>query len=499
MKNLWQQTIHIGVTPDMNFTKKRNIKVINMVVALLIIVSIAYTLSSLAINELIAASINFSNVIVALLAYYLHYKHRYQFAKFVLIAQSIFLFVIFSIIFGEELMIENYAFWGVVFVALIYNERLYVIIFSVLCIAAFIFVKIYFQWGYQPLVKVPVVEYFHHINLVMPFVLIFFTLQLFKKETEYLRQNVEFKNAELYQQKEEISAQRDNLAHLNEEIVAQRDELEDKNREITRKNKQITDSMNYARRIQSAMLPKISEIRHYLPESFVFHSPKDIVSGDFYWFEAVQPVYSSVTNDRRGGGVFIAVADCTGHGVSGAMMAMLGMNSLSQIVNELKITQPAQILYELDMNIRRQLKQDEESSDLRDGMDVALLMFDIDFQKIYFAGAQRPLYLVRNKELIEYKGDKNPIGSSFYEYKTFTLHEIDLLPDDIIYICTDGIADQFDRTNKTKFGTKRLRELLHDLQVYDFKEHENQITKIYREWKGKNVQMDDVLLIGVKF
>lgn len=333
----------------------------------------------------------------------------------------------------------------------------------------------------------------------MPFVLIFFTLELFKKETEYLRQNVEFKNAELYQQKEEISAQRDNLVHLNEEIVAQRDELEDKNREIMRKNKQITDSMNYARRIQSAMLPKIAEIRHYLPESFVFHSPKDIVSGDFYWFEPVQPVYSSVTNDRRGGGVFIAVADCTGHGVSGAMMAMLGMNSLSQIVNELKITQPAQILYELDTNIRKQLKQDEQSSDLRDGMDVALLMFDIDFQKIYFAGAQRPLYLVRNKELIEYKGDKNPIGSSFYEYKTFTLHEIDLLPDDIIYICTDGIADQFDRTNKTKFGTKRLRELLHDLQVYDFKEHENQIEKIYREWKGKNVQMDDVLLIGIKF
>ncbi|MCU0389693.1 MAG: SpoIIE family protein phosphatase [Thermoflexibacter sp.] len=499
MKNLWQETIHIGITSDMSFTKKRNIKVINMVVAMVMAMSLVYTISSLAFNEVLVALINFSNVIVALVGYFLHYKHRYQFAKFILIFHSIFLFVGFSILFGEELVTENFAFWGIVFVSLIYNKRAYIIIFCTLYILAFIFVRTYFHLGYQPFVQIPVIEYFYHINLIMPFVLIFFTLQLFKKETGFFQHEVELKNAELYQQKEEIETQRDNLSQLNEEVIAQRDELEDKNREITRKNKQITDSMNYARRIQSAMLPKLSSIKHFLPETFVFHSPKDIVSGDFYWFEPVQPVYSSVTNDRRGGGVFIAVADCTGHGVSGAMMAMLGMSSLSQIVNELKVTQPAQILYELDTNIRKHLKQDGSSSDLRDGMDIALLMFDIDFHKIYFAGAQRPLYLVRNKELIEYKGDKNPIGSGFYETKTFTLHEIDLLPDDIIYICTDGITDQFDRENKTKFGSKRLRELLQELQKHDFKEHEHQITTIYRDWKGRNVQMDDVLLIGIKF
>jgi serine phosphatase RsbU (regulator of sigma subunit) len=499
MKNLWQEAVHLGITPEMSFTKRRNIKVINMVVAMVMAMSIAYTLSSLAFNEFLVALINFSNVIVALVSYYLHYKHRYQFAKFVLIFHSIFLFVGFSLLFGEELVTENFAFWGIVFVALIYTKRNYIIIFSLLYVLAFVFVKTYFHVGYQPIVSIPVSNYFYHINLIMPFALIFFTIELFKKESGFFQHEVEIKNVELMQQKEEIAAQRDNLSHMNEEIVAQRDVLEEKGREIGRKNKQIIDSMNYARRIQSAILPATSQIRHYLPDLCLFHSPKDIVSGDFYWFEAVQPVYSSVTNDRRGGGVFVAVADCTGHGVSGAMMSMLGSNSLTQIVNELKITEPAQILHELDANIRKQLKQDQDGSDLRDGMDVALLMFDIDFKHIYFAGAQRPLYLIRNKELIEYKGDKNPIGSGFYDHKTFTLHTIELLPNDIIYICTDGIADQFDKENKTKFGTRRLRELLQDLQRYDFELHEGIIRNTYLAWKGQNHQVDDVLLLGIKF
>lgn len=499
MKNLWQETVHIGITPEMNFTKRRNTKVINMVVAFVIVTSIAYTVSSLAFNELLVALINFSNVIVALVSYYLHYKHRYQFAKFLLIFHSIFLFVGFSIIFGEELVTENFAFWGIVFVALIYANRFYVVTFSLLYALAFVAVRTYFHLGYAPIVSIPVSNYFYHINLLMPFLLIFFTLELFKKESGFFQHEVELKNAELMQQKEEIETQRDNLSQLHEEVISQRDVLEEKSREIIRKNKQITDSMNYARRIQGAILPSPQEIKCYLPQLCLFHSPKDIVSGDFYWFEAVQPVYSSVTNDRRGGGVFIAAADCTGHGVSGAMMSMLGSNSLSQIVNELKITEPAQILRELDVKIRKQLRQDSSTSDLRDGMDIALLMFDIDFSKVYFAGAQRPLYLIRNKELIEYKGDKNPIGSGFYDQKTFTLHTIDLLPNDILYICTDGFSDQFDKENKTKFGTKRLKELLHDLQRYDFELHENIIKNTYMGWKGKNTQVDDVLLLGIKF
>jgi serine phosphatase RsbU (regulator of sigma subunit) len=499
MKNLWQEAVHIGITPEMNFTKRRNIKVINMVVALVITMSIAYTVSSLAFKAFLVALINFSNVIVALVSYYLHYRHRYQFAKFLLIFHSVILFVGFSVIFGEELVTENFAFWGIVFVALIYSKRAYVVGFSLLYALAFVGIRTYFHFGYQPFVNIPVSEYFYHVNLLMPFLLIFFTLELFKKESGFFQHEVELKNVELLQQKEEIETQRDNLAQLNEEVISQRDILEERSREINRKNKQITDSMNYARRIQTAILPSAQEIKHYLPQFCLFHSPKDVVSGDFYWFEAVQPVYSSVTNDRRGGGVFIAAADCTGHGVSGAMMAMLGSNSLSQIVNELKITKPAQILRELDLKIRKQLRQDTTASDLRDGMDIALLMFDIDFSKVYFAGAQRPLYLIRNKELIEYKGDKNPIGSGFYDHKVFTLHTIDLLPDDILYICTDGFSDQFDRENKTKFGTKRLKELLHDLQRYDFELHEGIIKNTYLGWKGHNHQVDDVLLMGIKF
>jgi serine phosphatase RsbU (regulator of sigma subunit) len=496
---LWQEAVHIGITPEMSFTKRRNIKVINMVVALVITMSIAYTVSSLAFKAFLVALINFSNVIVALVSYYLHYKHRYQFAKFLLIFHSVILFVGFSVIFGEELVTENFAFWGIVFVALIYSNRTYVIGFSLLYALAFVGIRTYFHLGFQPLVNIPVSEYFYHVNLLMPFLLIFFTLELFKKESGFFQHEVELKNAELLQQKEEIETQRDNLAHLNEEVVSQRDVLEEKSREINRKNKQITDSMNYARRIQSAILPTSQEIKSYLPQLCLFHSPKEVVSGDFYWFEAVQPVYSSVTNDRRGGGVFLAAADCTGHGVSGAMMSMLGSNSLSQIVNELKLTEPAQILHELDTKIRKQLRQDTSASDLRDGMDIALLMFDIDFSKLYFAGAQRPLYLIRNKELIEYKGDKNPIGSGFYDQKTFTLHTIDLLPNDILYICTDGFSDQFDRENKTKFGTKRLKELLQDMQRYEFELHEGIIKNTYLGWKGNNSQVDDVLLIGIKF
>jgi serine phosphatase RsbU (regulator of sigma subunit) len=253
---------------------------------------------------------------------------------------------------------------------------------------------------------------------------------------------------------------------------------------LEEKNKDITDSINYARRIQEAILPD-KEIKYRIfPDAFVLFQPRDVVSGDFYWF--------SEKNGKR----IIAAADCTGHGVPGAFMSMIGNSFLNEIVNERGITRPSEILNELRHLVIKSLKQKEESGSPRDGMDISLLCFSENH--VEWAGANNPLWIVHNGNLTAFAPDKQPIGLHHGENLPFTNHKISPEKGSSLYIFSDGYADQFGGAKGKKFREKQLKELLLSIQMKSMQEQEEVLLSTFQNWKGELEQIDDVLVIGVR-
>ncbi len=272
---------------------------------------------------------------------------------------------------------------------------------------------------------------------------------------------------------------------LEKMVVLRTEEVVRQKAVIELKNKDILDNLLYAKRIQDAILPEIKLIYQTLRESFIIYWPKDIVSGDFYSFS------------QKNGKVIISAADCTGHGVTGAFMSMIGSSVLNQIVNERGITEPAQILNHLNNGIAEALKQTE--NDVTDGMDICLCSIDLKEKNLQYAGANRPLWIIRNGELIVVKPDKIAIGGFHLQRETnFTNHEIKLQTDDIIYLFTDGFVDQFGGEAGKKMLSKRFREILLNIHNLQMNEQEIALTKFFEEWRGKEVQVDDVLVIGIR-
>ncbi len=278
-----------------------------------------------------------------------------------------------------------------------------------------------------------------------------------------------------------------------EKIKAALKEKEKLLTQLHEKNDQIISSIRYAERIQQAILPLSERLKTVFPEHFVIFKPRDIVSGDFYWFNKI------------GRKVVIAVVDCTGHGVPGAFMSMIGNTLLNEIVNEQRITEPALILENLHKEVRFALKQENGQTDTRDGMDVCLCTLELEKKKIVFAGAKRPLYIVRNLkstedgfEFIEIKGDRKSIGGRQKEKKrSFSNHEIEVEHGDMIYLTSDGFVDQNDSEGK-KYGSRRLKEFLKahaDLPMD--KQREMLLVELERH-QGKEDQRDDITVIGIR-
>lgn len=259
------------------------------------------------------------------------------------------------------------------------------------------------------------------------------------------------------------------------------------NQIIEQKNKDITDSIQYAKRIQQAILPTIEIIRKCIPDSFILFLPRDIVSGDFYWF--------TEHSDR----IFIAAVDCTGHGVPGAFMSMIGNTILNEIVNQKKILEPGKILDELDKEIKKALKQDSNNPETRDGMDLALVSICKHFKDLKFSGAFRPLLLVRNGVLSEIKANRFPIGGGgAYQKTNFTTTTVNLEKGDILYLFSDGYPDQIGGSNHKKITTKRFKEILISNINTPMPEQGEILRNELLKWQGENEQMDDILVIGIR-
>ena len=260
--------------------------------------------------------------------------------------------------------------------------------------------------------------------------------------------------------------------------------------EIRDKNKKIGDSINYAKRLQNVILPNNRFIREVFPESFIFYEPKDVVSGDFPWFYEKEDE------------VLIAAVDCTGHGVPGAMLSLIGYFLLNEINSHRETLNAAEILDRLHQNVRSTLKQDREGADARDGMDIALVKVHRKTGEVQFAGAHRPLYHVRKGELTQIKGDRKAIGGIELKRKAekpFTNHVVDIEPGDAIYFFSDGLPDQEGGLETRKYGPKRIRETAAALDDKDMTEISTHFENDFLSWKGDLKQLDDVLMIGIRF
>lgn len=270
---------------------------------------------------------------------------------------------------------------------------------------------------------------------------------------------------------------------------------------VDEKNKSISDSINYAKRLQTAILPTKDDVHAYLPNGFLFFQPKDVVSGDFHWFD--------VKNDR----IYIAVADCTGHGVPGAMVSVVCSNALNRALNEFGLTAPSQIL---DKTRELVIKRFEKSGEVVvDGMDISLCSFSMDKSEVIFSGANNPLWIVRSStgindetgadsileedgvRLLEFKGDKQPVGM-YAKMTPFSEHKIKLQKGDCIYLSSDGFADQFGGEHGKKFKYAAFKRLLIDLNEFDMATQQEKLVKSFEEWKGDHEQVDDLCVIGLK-
>lgn len=274
---------------------------------------------------------------------------------------------------------------------------------------------------------------------------------------------------------------------LEQKVKDRTVKIEKQKEEIEEQKKHIMDSIHYARRIQNAILPSFTMIDKHLSDYFVLYLPKDIVSGDFYWMHEADGLF------------MVSAVDCTGHGVPGAFMSIVGYNQLNFAVNVKKARTAAIILDELNKGVVTTLNENKSDSSIKDGMDMALCVFDLEAKKVEFAGANNPLIMVRNKSIAKYKGDRFPIGAFEGDNpQLFKNTEIDLIKGDCLYIASDGYVDQFGGPDSKKFMSKRFEELLLEVNNLSMAGQKDMLQKRLHEWMGDNDQVDDILVIGIR-
>ena len=293
-----------------------------------------------------------------------------------------------------------------------------------------------------------------------------------QRDKRILEEKVSERTREIIMQKEEIETQRDELGRQRDQIVLQK--------------KAITDSILYASRIQSAILPPLRNITRVFREHFIIYLPRDIVSGDFYWFREIE------------GKILVVASDCTGHGVPGAFMSMLGLSALNDIAANESIGNAGDILDELRNRVISALHQTGRVGEAKDGMDISLCIIDKKAKKMQYAGAFNPFYHFRSGKLTEIKADKMPIGIFETRQKPFTNHEMSYRPGDTVYLFSDGFIDQFGGERERKFKSYRFKELLTSIQSEPLTRQQELLEEAFLSWKGRLEQVDDILVIGIR-
>ena len=284
--------------------------------------------------------------------------------------------------------------------------------------------------------------------------------------------------------KKSEEAQEKAMLQLEEKVALRTNELNEKKVSLEIKNKEVNDSISYAKRIQNAILPPFEKLKNHFPDSLILYLPKDIVAGDFYWLEE--------TNDS----ILFAVADCTGHGVPGAMVSVVCNNALNRAVNEYKITEPSLILNKTRELVTETFSKNTEH--IKDGMDISLISYNTANNQLTFSGANNGIYIIRNNALNHVKADKQPIGIAD-TYTSYSSHEIKIEKNDCLFMFSDGFADQFGGENDKKLKSSNFKKLLlenHQLKMIDQKK---ELLNFFNKWKNQTEQLDDVCVVGIRF
>ena len=379
--------------------------------------------------------------------------------------------------------------------------------FTVFIVGAVIFILGNFNVIFDPIVSQGALKLSSGLEVVILSV----SMATKYRDMQHAKEKIQ---AEALKNLEEKNALMDNMNHQLESQVKERTfELNMQKEELEEKNEEIVSSIKYALRIQQAILPSQSHIDGILKESFIFYKPKDVVSGDFYFVE-------ETTSSKSGNKLALfGAVDCTGHGVPGAFMSIVGNSYLRQSIHEEHVNSTGEALHFLNEGVCNTLRQDFNESTVRDGMDIALCALDYENMTLYFSGAKNPLFVIRNEQLPEVettkrnpvvnedktlflneiKGDKHPIGAYVGEsLKPFTTHTIKLKKGDLIYVFSDGFPDQFGGPKGKKYNSKHFKTFLMSISQLPLDEQHRLIEKEFTEWRGDLEQVDDLCIIGVR-
>jgi len=274
---------------------------------------------------------------------------------------------------------------------------------------------------------------------------------------------------------------------LEEANITLEKKVIERTEKIELQRREITDSIQYASRIQRALLPRKEELEKLLPSYFILNKPRNIVSGDYYW---------AASKDNK---VIIAVADCTGHGVPGAFMSILGLAYLNEILNKSAALRANEILNQLRGQVIKSLHQTGKADETKDGMEIALCVVDFEKKKLQYSGAFRPLYLIRNNELVEFKGDSMPIGFYEDEDSSFKNKELNFIENDIIYMFSDGYVDQLGGPDRKTFKSGKFKQLLIDIHKKSLQEQKEILESQFEDWRSNIEQIDDIMIMGIRF
>ena len=316
---------------------------------------------------------------------------------------------------------------------------------------------------------------------------VFYNTQRLRTAKSKLEMLVRMRTEELGKQKQQVEHQKSEIERQNFKIEEQLKVLEQKNRQIQNYNAELLDSLRYAKRLQDSIFASDEDIQRHFPDSFVYSLPKEIVGGDFSWATRI---------DNQ---IVMVVADCTGHGVPGAFMSIVGYNQLQQLLKEQQLTSPAEVLMELDSAVRDTVSH-TESTAMKDGMDISIAMYDPENRTLRFSSAFQSLYIIREREIREVKGSRYTVGVYFgATQKHFEEHKIAIEPDDVLYLLSDGIQDQFGGPGNAKLMKRGLRKILLEIHEEPMEQQKELIAKRISQWMGSNEQVDDILIMGIKF
>jgi len=457
ISKFFQSILQLGIQPEMTFVQRRNIQVTNGVALISLLITFPFFIplvfAKTQTDVIINIVTNLFSSVPALVILYLAKLGRHNAARLLL------LFYFMAFLFGLPFFVGHYSGTNMHLATvllgtiLLFENRWLVLLSFTITWFLLVFSNYLFSAPINHL-NLEINNPIFILNSLSMGIMFYFAANAFKQESNLYQKQIELTN----------------------------DELADK-------NKQIKESIQYAQYIQKSLLPDIAPLQKVFPDSFIFYQPRDVVSGDFYW---LQPLPN---------GLFcVAVADCTGHGVPGALMSMLGLSYLEQIVVERGVHQPNLVLQELDTAIRKSLRQDTTQN--QNGLDIGLCLIDQTSQILHFAGAYHPAWLVSSQgQWHELKANRHSIGSKArQENFAFELQTFQYQPDTMLYLFSDGYKDQFGGANNQKFSTKQLKSLLIGLSPLPCGEQAAQVEQGINQWMqaGKEAQIDDISLLGIR-